>query len=248
MTTTHPVDTPTYVRIRDLDPERGATHAADAIVCRADRLADALLESGWFTVQPDLIAPELQRALLSGACTDGMERTLDIAIEKLSVGSATLPSMNTTTHLHLVESTPTWRDLADQLSASDIAHLERVESNPGTTATPFGLRLTAERMVRRAQLAATFADVPPPADARDVGFWEDNDAEDGPERHFWGTDRDANGIGVQIHGFQQADGRVSARHISVDCNMGDIDAATARAVGSAFLAAADELDQLQAAR
>lgn len=245
MSTTHPVDT--YVRIRDLDPERRATHAADAIVCRADRLADALLESGWFAVLPDLIAPELQRALLAGRCTDGMERSLDIEIEKLSEGNATLPSMNTTTHLHLVESTPTWRDLADQLSASDIAHLERVESNPGTTATPFGLRVDAERMVRRAQLAAAFADVPPPADARDVGFWEDND-EDGPERHFWGTDRDANGIGVQIHGFQQADGRVSARHISVDCNMGDLDAATARAVGSAFLAAADELDQLQVAR
>lgn len=99
MTTTHPVDTPTYVRIRDLDPERRATHAADAIVCRADRLADALLESGWFAVLPDLIAPELQRALLSGACTDGMERTLDIEIEKLSGGDATLPSMTNTTHL-----------------------------------------------------------------------------------------------------------------------------------------------------
>lgn len=72
---------PTYVRIRDLNPERRATHAADSIVCRADHLADALLNSGWFKVLPDLIAPELQRALLSGACTDGMERTLDIAIE-----------------------------------------------------------------------------------------------------------------------------------------------------------------------
>lgn len=96
MTTTHPVDTPTYVRIRDLDPERRATHAADAIVCRADRLADALLESGWFAVQPDLIAPELQRALLSGACTDGMERSLDIQIEILSEVGATLPAMTTT--------------------------------------------------------------------------------------------------------------------------------------------------------
>lgn len=88
---------PTYVRVRNSDPERRATHAADAIVCRADRLADALLESGWFAVLPDLIAPELQRALLSGACTDGMERTLDISIENLSVGSATMPAMNTTT-------------------------------------------------------------------------------------------------------------------------------------------------------
>jgi len=95
-TTPHPVDTPTYVRIRDLDPERRATHAADAIVCRADRLADALLESGWFAVQPD-IASELQRALLAGACTDGMERTLDIEVEKLSEGDATLPSMTNTT-------------------------------------------------------------------------------------------------------------------------------------------------------
>ncbi|MGB5795321.1 MAG: hypothetical protein WBH51_05945 [Mycolicibacter algericus] len=82
--------------IRDLDPDRRATHAADAIVCRADRLADALLESGWFAVLPDLIAPELQRALLPGACTDGMERTLDIEIEKLSGGDATLPAMTHT--------------------------------------------------------------------------------------------------------------------------------------------------------
>lgn len=95
MTTTHPVDIPTYVRIRDLNPERRVTHAADSIVCRADHVAAALLESGWFAVLPDLIAPELQRALLSGACTDGMERTLDIQIEKLSGGDATLPSMTT---------------------------------------------------------------------------------------------------------------------------------------------------------
>ncbi|MGV0699734.1 hypothetical protein [Mycolicibacter sinensis] len=94
MSTTH-LDTPTYVRIRDVDPDRRATHAADAIVCRADRLADALLESGWFAVQPD-IASELQRALLAGACTDGMERTLDIEVEKLSEGDATLPSMTNT--------------------------------------------------------------------------------------------------------------------------------------------------------
>lgn len=99
MSTTHPVDTaiPTHVRIRNTDPNRRGCHAADAIVCRADRLADALLESGWFAVLPDLIAPELQRALLAGRCTDGMERTLDIAIENLSEGSATLPDMNTTT-------------------------------------------------------------------------------------------------------------------------------------------------------
>lgn len=96
---THPTATaiPTHVRIRNTDPNRRDCHPADVIVCRADRLADALLESGWFAVLPDLIAPELQRALLAGRCTDGMERTLGIAIENLSVGSATLPSMNTTT-------------------------------------------------------------------------------------------------------------------------------------------------------
>ena len=96
MSTTHPVDTPTHVRLRALNPERRATHAADAIVCRADRLADALLKSGWFAVLPDLIAPELQRALLAGRCTDGMERSLDIEVEKLSGGDATLPSMTNT--------------------------------------------------------------------------------------------------------------------------------------------------------
>lgn len=83
-TTSHPVDstTLTYVRIRDLDPVRRDCHPADAIVCRADRLAETLLKSGWLTVQPD-IAAELQRALLNGACTDGMERTLGIAIENM---------------------------------------------------------------------------------------------------------------------------------------------------------------------
>lgn len=92
MTTTHP----THVRIRNTDPNRRDCHAADAIVCRADRLADALLDSGWFAVLPDLIAPELQRALLAGRCTDGMERTLDIEIENLSQGGATLPTMTNT--------------------------------------------------------------------------------------------------------------------------------------------------------
>lgn len=103
--TTHPVDSPNvtmgaaipaYVRIRDTDPVRRDCHHADALVCRTDAVSETLLKSGWFKVQPDLIAPALQRALLSGACTDGMERTLDIAIENLSVGSATLPGMTNT--------------------------------------------------------------------------------------------------------------------------------------------------------
>lgn len=102
--TTHPVDSPNvtmgaaipaYVRIRDTDPVRRDCHHADALVCRTDAVSETLLKSGWFKVQPDLIAPALQRALLSGACTDGMERSLDIEIEKLSDGSATLPSMTT---------------------------------------------------------------------------------------------------------------------------------------------------------
>ncbi|OBK91495.1 hypothetical protein [Mycolicibacter sinensis] len=169
------------------------------------------------------------------------------ATNDLSVGSATLPSMTNTTRLHLVEPIPTWRDLAGQLSASDIAFLEHLESNPGTTATPFSLRIRAERMVRRDQLAATFADVPPPADATQVSHWEEDTDTSEPERHFWGTVRDVDGIGVQIHGFQQADGRVTERCITVDCDLGDIDAGKARAVGSAFLAAADELEQLQSA-
>jgi hypothetical protein len=87
------------------------------------------------------------------------------------------------------------------------------------------------------------ADVPSPPDATQVDSGWDDDG----ERHFWGTERG----GVLLHGFQKTDGHVRARwvcigHACIDDVTGEMTAADARKLGCSLIAAADELDRLEA--
>ena len=80
-------------------------------------------------------------------------------------------------------------------------------------------------------------DVPWPSDKT---FAPRSEWDEDGERHFWGTDRD----GVQIHGFQKADGSIRARWICVDHELGEMSADEARSKGLRLIAAADELASL----
>lgn len=144
---------------------------------------------------------------------------------------------------HGTDCTVTWRDLADRGTPEQIADHEAWEVSSTHPNRDEAMLILAQRQAQENAWQRQYADVAAPADARDVGDWEETDA-GAPERHFWSTYRDAGATGVVIHGFQQPDGRVTARHISIDCDLGDIDAGAARAVGSALLAAADELERL----
>lgn len=81
------------------------------------------------------------------------------------------------------------------------------------------------------------AHVPAPADATEVHSWTDND-----ERRFWSTDRD----GVLTGGYQQGDGTVSRRRVTIEHNIGEMTAAEARSYAARLSAAADEVEMLTA--
>ena len=81
---------------------------------------------------------------------------------------------------------------------------------------------------------AALDSVEPPADGADDDTWS---------RFFTGTKRDTFGVRVDIVGVQYGDGAIE-RTISVHATDIHLDAATARDLGAALLAAAEELDQL----
>jgi hypothetical protein len=85
----------------------------------------------------------------------------------------------------------------------------------------------------------TTPDVPWPPDMTENNGPEWN--QDG-ERRFWGTDRD----GVWITGFQKEDGQVRYRWITPDFDVAEMSAAEARDLGCRLIAAADELERIEA--
>jgi hypothetical protein len=94
------------------------------------------------------------------------------------------------------------------------------------------------------------AGVAPPPDATRVTKWEHIFHPDVLHRFFYGTQRGER-VSVEINGFQNQDGSVRGRWIHVDGRVLDrqeLDGAAARALARALIAAADELDGLEAQR
>lgn len=138
----------------------------------------------------------------------------------------------------------TWQDIADQLTPDQIEHLQWLEGDPlgGILARP-EQHLMLARGWASYNIAQSFhADVPPPADAVELGAWiKQGDRE--RRRSF----RCVTGIGglaiaVEISGSQYTDGRIDGQ-VSLTGEVTNLDAAGARAVAAALLAAADRLER-----
>ena len=88
-----------------------------------------------------------------------------------------------------------------------------------------------------------YADIPAPADATRVTEWDRVFDIDVLHRFFYGTQRGD----VGISGYQNPDGSVRERfiHVSRGLDGRELDAATARVLARALIAAADELHRLQ---
>jgi hypothetical protein len=125
-----------------------------------------------------------------------------------------------------------WRDLADQLDPRDI---QIFEDSP---LSPEKLLASARRRIASRLREGLYADVALPTDAyHGAACWDEDD-----ERVIFGTDRD----GVVIYGAQRTDGSVRARWIEVDHIIDKISATKARKYAADLIAAADELDALEA--
>jgi hypothetical protein len=131
----------------------------------------------------------------------------------------------------------TWRDVADQLTAEQIAQLERIESDEPQTL----LEMAREWAANNITAGVPLDDVAPPAGAVRTFHWQlDSDW----FRDFEGTKRRGGQAHVQICGRQQADGS-TRRWIAVHTRHLDaLDAAAARELAAALTEAADEIQRL----
>lgn len=131
----------------------------------------------------------------------------------------------------------TWRDVADQLTAAQIAQLERLERDEPQTL----LEMAREWAAKNISTAMPFDDVAPPAGAVRTFDWQ---LDSNWYRDFEGTTRRGRHGSIQIFGRQQADGStrrwitVHTRHLQA------LDAAAAREIATALTDAADEMEQL----
>lgn len=90
-------------------------------------------------------------------------------------------------------------------------------------------------------MTTTNNDIPAPPDATKVTEWERIFAVNVLHRFFNGTQRGEQ-VRVGINGYQNGDGSVRTRWIQIDEQ--ELDAAAARELARALIAAADELDEL----
>ncbi len=131
----------------------------------------------------------------------------------------------------------TWRDVADQLTAAQIAQLERLERDEPQTLLEMAQQWAAKNMTT----AAPVDHVAQPAGAVRTFDWQ---LDSNWFRDFEGTRRRAGQARVQIYGRQQADGStrrwitVHARHLDA------LEPAAARELGGALTDAADEIERL----
>jgi hypothetical protein len=131
----------------------------------------------------------------------------------------------------------TWRDLADQLTAAQIAQLERLEHHEPQKLLEMARQWAAENMTD----TVLFDDVAPPAGAVRTFAWQ---LDSNWFRDFEGTTRRVGRIGVHICGRQQADGS-SRRWIAIHARHLDaLDAAAARELATALADAADEIESV----
>jgi hypothetical protein len=131
----------------------------------------------------------------------------------------------------------TWRDVADQLTAAQIAQLESLERDEPQTLLEMARQLAAKNVTT----AAPFDHVAQPAGAVRTFNWQlDGDW----FRDFEGTTRRGGPARVRIFGRQQADGS-TRRWIAVDTRHLDaLDPAAARELAAALTDAADEIERL----
>lgn len=158
--------------------------------------------------------------------------------------------MNTTT--------PTWRDLRDQLTPDQIAYLEGWEARPhlpvmadsewiDAEAHQRGsLLFAAQEFAETNKIAEQCVNLPMPPDARVIDGWH-RFGEGEFDRYFDGTTRrDDSGVRVFISGRQMHDGRIE-REITLAGRPDQDDrlsADDARAAARMLIEAADELDRL----
>ncbi|MDA2891258.1 hypothetical protein PDG61_10090 [Mycolicibacterium sp. BiH015] len=155
----------------------------------------------------------------------------------------------------------TWRDLADQLTAEQVAHLEYWEAHPELPPRSDGMQPTAEEQRSRLLFSATesawrnraaerYSHITVPPGTTWAGDWSGDlwDSGEPATRHFEATKRCCGHMEVSAGGWQDSNGRTEWQ-ITVQSteqfNDGQMDAALAREVGAALIAAADELERLQ---
>lgn len=143
------------------------------------------------------------------------------------------------THWHIMtthdEATETWRDLADHLTAEQIAQLERLEHGEPQELVAIARQWAAEKTTN----TVLFDDIPPPAGAVRTFGWK---LDGNWFRDFEGTTRHVGLTRVHIWGRQQADGS-SRRWIAIHGRHLDaLEAAAARELAVALTEAAEEIE------
>ncbi len=152
------------------------------------------------------------------------------------------------------DNTTTWRQLADQLTADQYAHIEQMEatapSDPATVADGL-LELAREHAQKNLTDAAQFGHLPTPAGARNMHHWED-DGNGSWLRLFSGevlgiglnnSGPAANRVDLGVEGVQYADGSIT-RSVYVYTTAAESTAEQARAVAAMLVEAATELEGL----
>ncbi|OCB34469.1 hypothetical protein A5676_02295 [Mycobacterium malmoense] len=131
----------------------------------------------------------------------------------------------------------TWRDVADQLTAAQIAQLERIEHDEPQTL----LDMARQWAAKNVSAGMPFDAVAPPDGAVRTFDWQ---LDRNWFRDFEGTSRRGGRARVQIYGRQQVDGStrrwiaVHARHLDA------LDGVAARELAAALTDAADEIERL----
>lgn len=131
----------------------------------------------------------------------------------------------------------TWRDVAHQLTAAQIAQLERLERDEPQTL----LEIAREWATKNITAAVSFDDLAPPAGAVRTFPWQ----LDGTWfRDFEGTTHRCGRTRIQICGRQQADGSTRRWIAMHSRHLDALNAAAARELAAALTKAADEIERL----
>lgn len=131
----------------------------------------------------------------------------------------------------------TWRDVADQLTAAQIAQLERLEHDEPQQL----LEMARQWAAKNVSAGMPFDGVAPPDGAVRTFDWQ---LDSNWFRDFEGTSRRCGRVRVQIYGRQQIDGS-TRRWITVQTrHLNALDVTTARELAAALTDAADEIERL----
>ena len=139
----------------------------------------------------------------------------------------------------------TWRDIADQLTPSQVESLEWLEGDPlgGLLNKPEQHLMFARGWASENLEQSLHADIPPPAHAVEVGPWRKTKtgvrcrSYKSAETGIAGVD-----ITLEIHGSQHTDGHVECRLALTGDGLADLHPTTVRQLAAALLEAVDRLD------